>query len=63
MAEPGQDQILTIPEVAKYLKLSRSKVYSLVATRTLPHVKMGRNVRIRASDLRAWIEANLVSSI
>lgn len=63
MAEPGQEQILTIPEVAKYLKVSRSKVYSLVAKRTLPYVKLGRNVRIRASDLRAWIEANLVSSI
>jgi excisionase family DNA binding protein len=62
MAEPWQDQILTIPEVAKYLKVSRSKVYSLVARRTLPYVKMGRNVRIRESDLRVWIEANLVSS-
>lgn len=59
MAEPWQDQILTIPEVAKYLKMSRSKVYSLVARRTIPSLRMGRNVRIRATDLKKWIESNL----
>ncbi len=59
MAEPWQDQILTIPEVAKYLKVSRSKVYSLVARRTLPSLRMGRNVRIRETDLRVWIDSNI----
>ena len=62
MAEQRQDQILTIPEVAKYLKLSRSKVYSLVAKRTIPSLRMGRNVRIREADLKKWIESNLSAS-
>lgn len=59
MAEPGQDQILTIPEVVKYLKLSRSKIYSLVATRALPSLRLGRNVRIRKADLNLWIDNNI----
>ena len=45
------ENILTIPEVAKYLKMSKSKIYYLVAQKEIPHLKIGRNVRIRQSDL------------
>ncbi|MCC7352826.1 MAG: helix-turn-helix domain-containing protein [Anaerolineae bacterium] len=55
--QTGQkDSIMTIPEVAEYLKMSRSKVYQLVQKRRIPYVKMGRNVRIKESDLVDWIE-------
>lgn len=55
-----QDQILTIPEVAEYLKLSKSKVYLLVQAGKIPHFKIGRNVRIREKDLSQWLEQNRV---
>ena len=51
-----EDPILTIPEVASYLKISTSKIYSLVAREEIPHLKIGRNVRIRRKDLQVWIE-------
>lgn len=54
-----KDTMLTIPEVAEYLKMSRSKVYQLVQKRRIPHVKMGRNVRIKESDLVDWIEEQM----
>jgi excisionase family DNA binding protein len=54
------DKIYTIPEVASYLKMSRSKVYNLVQTRKIPHIKINRNVRIRETDLKKWIEKNVV---
>jgi excisionase family DNA binding protein len=41
-------EILTIPEVAKYLKLSKSKTYALVQRREIPHIKVGKNVRVAA---------------
>lgn len=50
------DEIMTVPEVAKYLKMSKSKLYYLIQTRKIPHVKIGRNVRIRGSDLMNWLE-------
>jgi excisionase family DNA binding protein len=53
---PLEDSILTIPEVARYLKISKSKMYSLVSKEEIPHLKIGRNVRIRRQDLQAWIE-------
>ena len=54
------DEILTIPEVADYLKMSKSKVYRMVQRGQIPYVRIGRNVRIRKQDLLAWINANCI---
>ena len=50
------DQILTIPEVAAYLKVSKSKIYYLVQRNEIPYIRLGRNVRILESDLAAWLQ-------
>jgi excisionase family DNA binding protein len=49
------DPILTVPQVAKYLQISRSKTYYLVQSKKLPHIKIERNVRILQSDLQKWL--------
>ena len=54
------EKIYTIPQVAEYLQISRSKMYDWVKQGKIPYVRIGRNKRIRASDLQAWIEANVV---
>jgi excisionase family DNA binding protein len=54
------EKIYTIPKVAIYLKMSRSKVYNLVQGRKIPHIKIGRNVRVRETDLKKWIDKNVV---
>jgi excisionase family DNA binding protein len=53
---PSGDKVFTIPEVAAYLKISRSKIYYLVSQKQIPHLKVGRNVRIRESDLQKWLD-------
>jgi excisionase family DNA binding protein len=55
------EKIYTITEVAIYLNMSRSKVYNLVLGRKIPHIKLGRNVRVRETDLKMWIVKNVVS--
>lgn len=50
------DTVYTVPEVAKQLKLSRSNLYKLVKTEQIPHIKIGKNSRIRHSDLMKWLE-------
>ena len=50
------ETIYTIPEVAEYLKMSKSKVYYLIQRREIPYIKIGRNVRIKESDLLKWLE-------
>ena len=54
------ETIYTIPQVAEYLKLSKSKVYYLVKRRSIPYIQLGRNVRIRESDLILWINTNCI---
>ena len=54
------DRIMTVPEVAKYLRMSQSKLYLLLQQKKIPHVRIGRNVRIRETELKEWIEAQAV---
>ena len=55
------EAIMTIPEVARYLKISKSKIYYLVQRREIPHVKIGRNVRIKESELTKWLDRHQYS--
>ena len=54
--EDSMETIYTIPEVAAYLKMSKTKVYEMVNRNQIPFIRIGRNVRIRESDLVAWLE-------
>lgn len=50
------ETIYTVPEVADYLKICKSKIYGLVRKGEIPHIKIGKNVRIKESDLIEWLE-------
>ncbi|MCQ8848225.1 helix-turn-helix domain-containing protein [Alteromonas stellipolaris] len=50
------DQILTLKEVAAYLKLTEKTAYRLAADKKLPGFKVGGSWRFKSSDLEAWIE-------
>lgn len=58
MAEP-EGEILTLDEVAAYLKAGKRAVYRLAAEGKLPGFKLGGTWRFRHSDLDKWIAANL----
>ncbi|MCA8008619.1 MULTISPECIES: helix-turn-helix transcriptional regulator [Burkholderiaceae] len=49
------DEILTINEVAAYLKASRRTVYRLAASGKLPAFKLGGTWRFRRGELDQWI--------
>jgi|GEM_PF-1700727 len=51
-----QPLLLTIPETAVSLRLSRAKVYQLIDFEELPVVRFGRAVRVSAKALEQWIE-------
>jgi excisionase family DNA binding protein len=48
--------LLTIPEAAVSLRLSRAKVYRLIDVEGLPVVRFGRAVRISVKALERWVE-------
>jgi excisionase family DNA binding protein len=47
--------MLTIPETAERLKLSKSYTKKLIASGTVPSVTIGRCRRVRLSDLGAYV--------
>lgn len=51
-----EDEILTAPEVAKYLKVCNAKVYYMIKRNEIPHFRIGKNVRIRKSDFMKWLD-------
>ena len=57
------DEIWTVPEAARYLKISRAKLYYLVKRREIPHIKIGRNKRIMLSELEKWIDKHKVKEL
>lgn len=52
------NEILTLKEVAIYLKLTEKTAYRLVAEGKLPGFKAGGSWRFKQSDIENWIEQN-----
>ena len=50
------DQILTLKEVAAYLKLAEKTAYKLAAEGKLPGFKVGGSWRFRREDIERWID-------
>lgn len=51
------DEILTLKEVATYLKLAEKTAYRLAAEGKLPGFKVGGSWRFKSEDIQVWIEA------
>lgn len=54
MAEQTQE-ILTISEVAEYLKVAERTIYRLAAARKIPAFKVGGTWRFAKADIEKWI--------
>lgn len=46
-----EDEVLTVPEAAEYLKMTRQGLYQLVMKKKIPFFKIGGAVRFHKSDL------------
>ena len=51
-----RDKLLTIDEVAQYLRLDRYTIYRMAERGELPGAKIARRWRFGEADLRAWFE-------
>jgi len=51
----GEEAILTIKQVAEYLKVTERTIYRLAAAKEIPAFKVGGTWRFRKADLEQWI--------
>ncbi len=50
------EPLLTVKEVAAVMRVSAMTVYRLINSGQLPAVRVGKNFRIRESDLNEYLE-------
>lgn len=54
---PDDRLLLSIPEAAHRIGISRSQMYNLIAAGRIPVVHIGRSAKVRADALRDFVEA------
>ena len=55
----ASDEILTLKEVARLLKVADKTVYTMAQNKELPAFKVRGQWRFRRSDIDAWIAAQV----
>lgn len=49
------DQILTVKEVAEYLKVNERTIYRLATEKKIPAFRVGASWRFRREEVDSWI--------
>lgn len=54
---PAVRELMKVPEVAKFLRISKNLAYELIAQRRIPSLRFGRTIRVPRLELEAMIAA------
>lgn len=54
--------LMTVAEVAAAMRVSNMTVYRLIKSGELPAVRVGKNYRLRSSDLERFLEERSVTT-
>ena len=52
------NDVMTVDEVAEYLRIPRSSIYKLAQENRIPCKKVGRHWRFRRQAIENWLEAD-----
>ena len=58
----NESKLMTVSEVAEYLRISRASVYRLVRSRQVPVSTVGRQLRFRRGSIDRWLQGKEMSS-
>ena len=50
------EEIMTVSEVAKHMKVSKDVIYQMCKEKELPCIKFRKQIRILGWQLREWLE-------
>jgi PTS system nitrogen regulatory IIA component len=62
MGRSVENEILTIEEVATYLRLTPQTIYKWAQERKIPAAKLGKEWRFRKSIIDRWLDDQILSS-
>lgn len=49
------NELLTVMEMAKFLKISRTKAYEIIKDSDFPKIKIDKSIRIIKEELIKWL--------
>ena len=55
-------KLLTLAEVHDHLRVSMVSIYAWIRSGKLPAIRVGREWRVRQSDLNDWLDARKVGA-
>jgi excisionase family DNA binding protein len=58
-----EGEILTIREIAEYLKVNERTIYRLAAAKQMPAFKIGGSWRFSRQDIDSWIKQQSMDSV
>ena len=54
-------EVMDIKELADYLGIGKSKIYSLIRTRSIPASRIGRQYRFSKEVIDSWLRERLIT--
>lgn len=55
------DEMLTVPEVAEHLRVSRVRAYDLIKEAGIPHVRLSEHrIRVPRGQFESWLSERVV---
>ncbi|MBI3291523.1 MAG: helix-turn-helix domain-containing protein [Elusimicrobia bacterium] len=59
--QPSSKEVMDVRELATYLGLGKSKIYSLIRYKKIPASRIGRQYRFSKSVVDAWLKERLIT--
>lgn len=56
-----QTQLLTIDEAREILRVGRNVMYELIRSGGVPHIKIGKQIRVPLRELEEWVKNQLIA--
>jgi excisionase family DNA binding protein len=56
---PHLEPLLTVEELAQWLKIPKGSLYNLVHERRLPFIKIGHRVRFERGAVQEWLNSSI----
>lgn len=53
---PPSAEILTIPEIARILRVGKNTAYALTARKDFPAIRVGRQIRVSRAAFNDWLK-------